>query len=475
MIKAGRILRPVFLFVILSCIFTGTALCESIPKEFTEGVMYDRQYPDHILDLYKNAVVYDSSSHFETVVLSMGSEDELEDVILYYREYLMENAIEPLEAKKINFEEEEDELYLRFVFEGYEFEIKAYKPTRGYEKEVYNTVIFASARLATEQQGNGASSVNPTPAAPEPTQKNTAEQDEIPLTALATGSWFSISSNFSDGSVDSTDYTLYIKDGTTGTFHLFNPMDGVKADYNFDYRLVNGVLILNLGNDFELRFDAFQYYNTLRLISHEDGNKISFLNWEDITGVRPSDASMTALGDWIYPGAPGGSPVIMGLWGNGGSMLYGILGYNETQEAAWSFNDGTLAFPYNEIYADFQLHLEHRGNVLVAQQSDGRQLIFNRVSAGVLAGSYRFYGSNEPDLANWDMLLAPDGSSSHDITADGSSFMQDNISWFVNYYDGTLNIMLNGDQHIYYYHLDQTWLYLYEPIAEYFYRFYIMD
>ena len=310
---------------------------------------------------------------------------------------------------------------------------------------------------------------------PTPTQQNSAGADEVPLVSLAKGSWFSISANFEDGKPDTADYTIYIKDESTGSFHLFDYLNGIKLDYEFNYELVNGVLIFNLENGSELRYDAYQYYNSIHLISQEDGMSISLLNWEDISGVTPSDSYMTALGDWIYYDTSNSTSIIIALSGNEGSMMYNVFGYGANEECGWVFSNGTLEFPYNQAYTDYKLKIDHRGNVLFTIDENAQQKIFNRVTANVMGGYYVLDSTSEPDLDTWEMRLDTDGYSSHDITADGSSFYQESISWFVNYIDGTLNIMLNGDQHVYYYHFYETGLLLFEPIEQYYYEFYKLD
>ena len=310
---------------------------------------------------------------------------------------------------------------------------------------------------------------------PQPTQKNNAEEDEAPLTNMLFGSWFSISANFEDGTPDIADYTIYIKDENTGSFHFFDYLNGIKLDYNFDYELINGVLILKLENGFELRYDAYKFFNTIHLVSQEDGMKISLLNWEDTTGINPSDLNMTALGDWIYYDTSNGTSIIIALSGNEGSMMYNVYGDGANEECGWVFNNGTVEFPYNPAYIDYKLQLEHRGNGLVTIDENGQKKIFNRVTANVMSGSYELDSTSEPDLDSWTMVLAPNGYSNHDIASDGSTFSQEDVPWYVGYTNGMLNIMLNGDQHLYYYHFYETGLLLFEPIEQNFYEFNKLD
>ncbi|MCK5128253.1 MAG: hypothetical protein KAQ68_00260 [Clostridiales bacterium] len=478
--KKTRIgLLSVSLLIIITSILTSCSLFNPIPKNYTEGIKYDRQYPDHILDIYEDAIVYDSSALFDDVVLSMGTQDDMDEIIVRYRDFLQKNNISP-----IAYEESMEELYIRFIFDGYEFEIKAEKPEGEHEEAQYKHVIHISTKKTDSKQvsntANATAAAGSTPAptanaqnaTPAPQQITTAGQDEVPLTFLSIGSWFSASSSYVDGSSDFSDYTFFIKDATNGTLHMFNYQNGLKLDFDFTYVLVNGVLVLYLENGTERRYDAYQYYNTIHLYSQMDGGKIVCLNWEDITGVSPSDSYMSAFGDWIYYDPLDNTSTIMAIWENDGGYMYNLFDDGVNDEVSWTFSNGNISFDHNLTdYTDSDLKLEHRGNVLVATRGDGQEWAYNRVSNFIMAGGYELILSNEPDLTAWVMVLDKEGYSNHTISADGSDFNQDSISWFVDYQNGMLNIMLNGDQHVYYYHFFEEGLYLYEPIEGFFYEF----
>ncbi len=481
--KIRSLLLTLCVCLILTSTMTGCLPTNSIPKNYKEGVNVDRQYPDHLLDIYDNAIVYDCSSHFDDVLLSMGTEDEMRDIIIYYREFLEINSTTPL-----SYEENSNEFYTHFIFEGYEFEIEAHKPEGQYEEELYENTIFISTKKIDKQLGNDAvnltpeptekkeAEATPTPALePQPTQKTQPQQDETPLASIENGSWFSVSSNLGDGSTEYVDYTIYIKDESLGTLHILDYYGGYKCDYEFAYELVNGVLTLELENDVDLIYDAYQCYNTIHLVSQIDGGKITLLNWESITGIYPSDSFMSAYGDWIYYDTSYDTSNILAFYGDDGSMIYNLFGDGANDEAAWEFNNGIIEFTDPADYAGYSLDVEHRGNVLITTNNSGMRMVYNRVSSNVMGGAYELVSTNEPDLDMWVIVLDPDGTSSHSITADGSSFDQEMISWFVNYIDGTFNLMLNGDQHIYHSHFSETGLVLYEPIEGFSYVFVELD
>ena len=122
--------------IILTLAFSGCeaikGISNKIPEEYTEGIKYDRDFPDDELEIYDGAVVFDSKKIFDEIVLSFGTEDDFDDVLEFYKEFFEENGIVPAEET-----EDRDEYYARGVYEGYKFRLQIAEADGEYVEDVF--------------------------------------------------------------------------------------------------------------------------------------------------------------------------------------------------------------------------------------------------------------------------------------------------------------------------------------------------
>lgn len=471
--------------LILTILMTGCSFFDTTSEAYTEGVKIDRDYPDDVLDIYDDAIVFESETQFDEVVLSFGTKDDFDDIVDYYKDFIEDNDIVPIEV-----DEERDEYFVQFRFDGYEFKVSVEEPNGDLENKYFENVIIVSSKEYTDNMENDSLAATPqNDSEPSPTQSLPESTDEpadanaeltqlkvidgeTALATIGTGSWYSIESYYSDGSPEYADITIFIKDDMNGTFHYIDYYNNEKLDYNFVYELTNGVLVMSTENDIELSFDVYETPDTLHFINRTSGAEFSAINWDIITGITPSSTTFTAYGNWVYYNPSDNFSGIMAMWEDGTGYMYNLAPDYANDEILWTQNGDVIQF--ENISADYNyrdLTLEHRGNVLIATNADDATFIFNRVSVTVLDGAFELFETNEPDLESWTISLSPNGDTMHSLSFEGQTVELDSERWVINNIDGTVTISLSGDYFRYYYHYSQSELLLYEPIEGFIYIF----
>lgn len=61
-------------------------LAGCVPAEYRKGVQLDRDFPEKILEIYDNAIIFFSEEDDDEITIKVGSEDDVEDVIEFYQE-----------------------------------------------------------------------------------------------------------------------------------------------------------------------------------------------------------------------------------------------------------------------------------------------------------------------------------------------------------------------------------------------------
>lgn len=121
----------------LALLFTGCDLFDPLPEEYVDGVRVPRDYPDNDFEIYDDAIVYEvEEEKDEEIVLKYGTEDEMDDVIDFYKD-LFEDV--PLAVNEQ--EDNKDEFYAEGYGDGFKFEVTVEEPSGDYEERAFATVV----------------------------------------------------------------------------------------------------------------------------------------------------------------------------------------------------------------------------------------------------------------------------------------------------------------------------------------------
>jgi len=132
-----------FLILLLGVIliFSGC-----IPSQYTKGVDAD-EYPEKDLPVYDDAIIFDYEGDNEEVTIQYGTEDDLEDVIDFYKEYFEEEGI-----ILDNEEEDKDEYIAEGFFEDFLFEITVGEAKGDNEEKVFSTVVEVNIEFLSDEE-----------------------------------------------------------------------------------------------------------------------------------------------------------------------------------------------------------------------------------------------------------------------------------------------------------------------------------
>lgn len=463
-------------FISLS-VFSGCSLLNKTPEKYSEGIRIDRDYPDDVLDIYDDAVVFESDSIFNEIILTCGTEDDIDDIIDFYRDFFDDNNIIPLAEN-----EDKDEYFVHFMFDGYEFKVEIQESDGEYIEDLFENVIYVSAKEIDSSENNTAVTLEPTAISaetnqastettPEPTQDSSIN-GETPLTYIDNGSWIAVSSVLSDGRPEYADSTIYIKDAANGTFHYLNYYGEEKWDYDFTYTISNGILELNLENNVVLNYEAYFDDDELHLINTYNNAELHLVNWEKAGGVTPSATDFTAFGNWLYFDPADDFSGVIAFWNGNFGYIYNLYYDYANDAVTWSQSGDTVKFDnMTSSYSYRDLKIEHRGNVIITTNSDDQKFIFNRVTSNIMAGPYELLETTEPGIEKWTMELLADQSAKHSFDVDGSLTEVEESSWYIDPIDGMLYIYMFGDLYSFDYHYSQFGLILHDPIEDFTYEF----
>ena len=123
------------------------------PKEYRKGVDFDRDFPDDIIPIYDDAIVFEfDEKDDEEFTLNAGTKDDLDDVTDFYIDYFDDNGIVPDKVK-----EKKTKYKAEGKFQGYTYEVTVKKPSAKWEKKLYETVIEIEIEGKKSAKGNGQS------------------------------------------------------------------------------------------------------------------------------------------------------------------------------------------------------------------------------------------------------------------------------------------------------------------------------
>ena len=126
----------------------GLALILSgcIPSQYTKGVDAD-EYPDRDLPVYDDAIIFEYEGDDEEVSIKYGTEDDIDDVIDFNKDYFEDESI-MLE----NEEEDKDEYTAEGYYEDFFFEINAEEASGDIEEKLFSTVVEVNIEYLSEEE-----------------------------------------------------------------------------------------------------------------------------------------------------------------------------------------------------------------------------------------------------------------------------------------------------------------------------------
>ncbi len=461
------------IFILLAAFFLAvTTFIGCTPSQFKKGVELDEDYPKDVLGIYEDAIVFESEARFGKVIVSLGTEDELDDIVEYFRDYYEYMGISAKE------ELDDDEYSSEFTVQGYEFELNV-EEASGDAKDHFEYVIeitskkledVSETQSSESSQAEAASSDDPaqqsndSPSvqATEPPQQKRVIDGENALTSASFGAWYSYTVFDSQKNDKYVDYTIWFADGTTGSYHYFDYSSKEKMDNEFTYEIVNGVLVLNLDNNVQILYDAYFDNGQMHLINQYTDEEMYLKNWQKESNKTPNIGEFTAYGSWITYLEGYAEPVCLALWEDGAGYIYNWNNDAASDNLMWEKAEGGIKFDVGTLYGD-TLTVSHRGNILLATTQSGDVMYFKRATTNVLSGVYELSMSNDGEVSKWTATLYPDQNATHKISSGRLTFNYDNSNWYVNPIDGLLYAFIFGEYESFYYYYNESQLILSQP------------
>ncbi len=475
--KNKNIKLIIAIVVVLSSILSGCQiLSEKTPERFTEGIKYDRDFPDDVFEIYDDAIVFESRELFGAIIISFGTEDDFDDVVEFYKDFIEDNEISLSEE-----DEGRDSYYAKGIFDGYEFKIQVEEPEGEYTKDLFKCVVYISTEESDKEAVSIKNEATATPApvesenptkepaptkaqitpTPQPDQTETST-GETPLTSLPEGSW-ELRWSGSGKSVFNMDAILHINGDGTGTYYYYDYDSDDRAFFQFNYEVKNGELLLETSSG-KISYDAYYDDGILHIIHQENKLEMYLANWNEVYSIYPSDSEFTAYGDWMYYDPSTGYTETISFWPNGSGYIYNWGGTYENVFMYWEFSDGEFTI-YDEQNNEYTYGIVHRGDVFELHQSNGSVFFYNRVTKlDFFAASYYMSDTNEEDLTDWSLSFSSDGS--YEGTLNGGEISG---YWYIEKSNGQLMIDIGGDYLAFNYHYDVSGLHLWDDSYTYYY------
>ena len=474
--------RKIFISICLAAVlvsmfaFSGCeaikGLSNKVPEEYTEGIKYDRDFPDDVLEIYDDAVVFDSKKLFDEIILTFGTQDDMEDVIDFYKDFFEENGITPAEET-----EDKDEYYARGVFEGYEFKLQISEPDGEYVEDLFECVVYLSARQAKDsdllkpavQTTTPAPSEEPTPspeatATPALTATPTdGGNGETPLSYLEPGSWEMIALLL-DGEYANSEATMYFGYDGSGAFYYNDYDTDDRGSQYFSYEAGGGKLDIN-SDEGNISYQAYFDDGVLHL-SNGAGVDMYLANWSENYDVYLSENTFTAYGDWIYYEPETGYIETIAFWPDSTGYIYNWGGNGENHFMNWEYENGSFTI-YDDHENEYTYGIVHMGEVFELRQQNGSVFFYNRVSGNYwLTGYFYMEESNDDSVDDLAMTLYYDNTMEYTING-----VTEQSYWYIDKTTGKAVITISGYDFYFDYHYDLEGLHLWLPDEQYYYDF----
>jgi len=418
----------IVLAVLFALIFTGVLffvkILNPIPENYTEGIKYNKEFPDDVVDLYDDIIVYKEGSLSNLMVLTAGSTDDIQDIRDFYLEFIKDNDIKVLEETN-----ERKDYAASFELKGYMVEIKVTKPKGEYVEDLFESIITYRAKKLTYKQ---TAELYPTPTPAPASAPLVIEVDSYT-------SWWSTHEEYNESDFNFVIYTdkkgsMYIMNATTlemqmkdftyiyiGSTLTFNFDDGTKIEYTVFMNKINDLVLTNLN-------DSSQVHNCIRY-SEYLANPLSKYNF-------------TATGCWYRYIKDKNSLEVLSLWDNGKGAYFSSED-NENEFFDYEYEDFVLTIHFDSGSIDYDI--QHYGNILEFFE-DGESIYYMlRANETLLQNSYQLETTTDKKMKKFDLNLKIHGyinieyEYGEDILSDGKG------SWFIDRSNGAL-VMYNDKE-----------------------------
>ncbi len=150
--------------------FSGCSLNEKIPflnkvpQQYTEGIKYDKDFPDDELEIYDDAIVFEEVSYFGEIILLCGTTDDIDDIVSFYKDFFEDNEIELIEETQ-----DRKEYYASYQSGGYSLKLEVLEAEGEYIEDEFEYVIHLYAKEMDDNALAAVATAPPSTLAPEST------------------------------------------------------------------------------------------------------------------------------------------------------------------------------------------------------------------------------------------------------------------------------------------------------------------
>jgi hypothetical protein len=474
------------LILILSSIFSGCSLTDKIPFlkkipflnkvpiQYTEGIKFDRDYPDDELEIYDDAIVFGSDSRFGEIILSCGTADDFDDIVDFYHDFFEDKKIELIKEQQ-----ERDEYYATGKSGEYLFKIQIEEADGEFIEDEFENIIYLSVKksdsddkLENTDSSTTTSEITPTAtpsttSAPTPTPEATQqpiEDDTKQITSLESGVWTaSFMHDLAD--VEYTILTVYIKDDTNGTIYYYDYYSDYRWYSDFTYKISNGIITFDLdGEDDPLLFNA-SFDNNALILENNDYviPRRQLYNWSDYYNTPLSDDTFASYGSWLFYLPSNSYTETIAFWPGGIGYTNNWDNNGENHQINWTFDDGVITVIDGDN--EFVYVFTQRGDVFEINTADRtNRYFYNRIPPVVLAGTYVMDETSSDDITDWALGLSMDYSASYTI----DTVTNNSSDWYIDSSSGKMYINIDDQYIAFDYHYDIYGLWLVDDLGDYY-------
>ena len=463
----SKLCKIIICSIVCSMLFSG---CQSIkrifnpiPDNYTEGIKYDRDFPDDILALYDNALVFEEDNDSGEMIIFAGSEDDMEDICDFYADFFEDNKITLLEER-----DRRKEYIAVFEFGGYMMRIEVNEPKGEYEEELYESVITYGAEKLTDSQltelyATPTPKPSPIPSPTPPVVSN------MQLDIDTYTSWWSTGDDLSEG-----DFNFTIKNSTQGTMYYMNSSIPEMWSKDFKYLYIDNILTFNFDDGTKSQYEvSTNELNDLVLTSVEDPSLIHncYRNSEYIIKSLSTN-NFTAFGCWYRYDAEYNNIEVLTLLEDGGCIYYNTDS-KEHEFIDYEYNNFLLTLYFEENPVTYKV--DYLGNILELEDENGEPMTFlMRANETLMVGSYTLEQTNDENVTKMDLGLDYFGILTIDMVDGDNTYYDTDDSWFIDRGKGVLVMYDNEDSDeyelSYYYHVNFDELYLFsKDFSKYYY------
>lgn len=479
------------LIIMSTGIFSGCAqikrLLNIVPEKYTEGINYDRDYPDDDLEVYDNAVVFESDSRFDNIILSCGTADDLDDIIDFYEDFFEDNDIVLKQVQK-----NKDYYYASGITNEYMFEIEIEEAKGDYIADLFEYVIYISIEeISDEQQKettsnpqSSASDLINTPdqiSTPTPSKETTIisaspqETQNPAISYLPYGTWSAISAFNKNNEEVYLNFTIHINDDNSGTMYYFSFAQDTNWWYDFTYTIINEIITFNLSEGSVFEFTRSFEDGNLRLINKEYFIcEYILVNWDETYDISYSKTEFSAYGSFLYYEPETGYMDTISFWPDGTGYYYNWEGDDETTYIKWEYKDGIITL-HDEHDREFSYEIIHRGDAFELHQSDGKEFFYHRIHNDFLtSGMFVMEETNEPGLNDFTITFYEDGRANYTQIYAVDNDVVYTSGWYIEPSSGRIHIYMHSDgtrSLLFEYHYDINGLLLVDIDNDNYYKF----